>query len=279
MQTSSLVYEYDLTLSKFLEITRDIAGIYLEGGRELVLANFPNESILLDCTNTTWTKMTATDEIIGEIVSRWRQSRLLRQLYLDDVVAKEFQHFRVRFAAKLSAESRAAIVEPGLMKSSQPHQSHHFGHDFKARFHKSLCLHSMAIANRDIGKAVAVNESLLHPHDYKDCSDRISTNVCNLWSKNSVIVGGEKRPLSLDTRFDCLEVFDFLYLFLLKKIVSRDRFEEWLVDDLGEWPYPPMSDDNNINSWHFWLQRCRRTLQPHDLLDLIEHQAWAAEAS
>lgn len=278
LQTTSLVYEYDFTLSKFLDITHHLAGIYFEAGRDLPEEKWTKESVLIDCMNTTWTRMTATDEAIGKIALRWRQLRLLRQLYLDDVVAQEFRHFRAQFALVPSAQARAAIVEPGVVKSSQSKQSHHFGLDFKARFHKSLCLHSMAIASRNIAKAGVLDPSRPpYPHHLKDLSDQTTTDVCELWTKTSVVIGGEKRSLSLETRLDCLEVFDFLYLFLLKKVIPFDRLEDWLRRASEDWPYAWMSDESN-GPWYYFLNHCRWTLQPLDLVDLIKNQAWTADA-
>lgn len=272
------MYEYDLTMSKFSDATQHLAGIYLAADRNIPEEKRPKESVLIDCMNTTWRKVTVTDEVIGKIALRWRQLGLLRRLYLDDVVAKEFRHFRAQFALKLSVEERAAIVGPGVMKLGQPKQSHHFGRDFKARFHKSLCLHSMAIASRNIAKAAVGDGSRLpDPHHLNDLSNQTSTDVYELWSKDSVVIGGEKRPLSLDTRLDCLEVFDFLYLFLLKKIMPFDRLEDWLGEDAGDWPYFSPSDDNT-GLWYSFLNHCRWTLQPLDLFDLIKHQAWTADA-
>lgn len=212
------------------------------------------------------------DDVIGNIASRWWQSRMLRQLYLDDVVDKEFQHFRSQFTSKLSAEARAAIIKPGLMRSRRPKEIHHFGLDFKARFHKSICLHSMAIASRSFAKVAAIEE---HPREF---FDRISVDVRQMWSKKSVVIGGERRPISLDGRLDCLEVFDFLYGFLLKKAVPLDRLEDWIGKDAEHRPYRPLRHEDN-EKWYDLLTDCGWALQPFDLVDLIKHQAWAVDAS
>jgi len=222
--------------------------------------------------NTTWTKEKMTDKVIGDIASRWRQLSYIRQLYLDDVVVKEFQHFRAQFAAD---EGLAAIVEPGVMKSSQPKQSHHFGHDFKARFHKSLCLHSMAIASRNVAKVAVVDGP---PEHLIEISEQIRTDVYDLWSKHSVVIAGEKRLLGLDTRLDYLEVFDFVYLFLLKKVVPFDRLEDWIGQDSEHWPYSPNIADDDHELFFQLLDHCRCILHPHDLVDLIKHRAWTADA-
>jgi hypothetical protein len=271
MQTSSPVYEYDLTLSKLLDITQDLAGIYFEAGDEsLHYEKRPALLLLIDCMNTTWPKMAVPDDVIGNVASRWRQLRLLRQLYLDDVVDKEFQHFRRQFTRKLSAEARTAIVKPGLMKSSQPKKYHHFGLDFKARFHKSICLHSMAIASRNIAKVGTLE---LYPRSF---FSQLILDVCDIWSKNSVVAGGEKRPISLDARLDCLEVFDFLYGFLLRKVVPLDRLEDW-IGKYGEHRPHRVSEAKDIEKWYYLLTDCHSALQPLDLVDLIKHQAWAAD--
>lgn len=273
------MYEYDLLLSKYLQIDQSHAAIFLKAGRDLPKEQRPKESVIVDCMNTTWTKEMVTDEVVGNIATRWRQFGCLRQLYLDDLVSKEFQDFRAQFASKLSAEARGAIVEPGVVKSDQSQQSHTFGHDFKARFHRSLCLHSIAIASRNIAQVAVVDGCRpSHPKHLKDLSDQTTSEIQDMWTKERIVIGGETRLLGLDIKLDCLEVFDFLYLFLLRKVLPRDRLEDWTREDLGDWPYYEGHDDDDIDTWYSFINHCRWVLQPQDLVDLIKHRAWAADS-
>lgn len=243
--------------------------------------------MLIHCRNLEWNRKTLTDEVVADIALRWKQSRYLRELYLDDSVFREFELFRSRFVSRLSNRARAAIIEPGLVKSSDHlsrlERSRNVNQDFRKRFHTSLCLQSMAIATRDLGK-ISVNEEITLPEHPLDLSDATIDPIISLWAKDSVIVCGETRLLSTSNKIDCLEVFDFIYLFLLRKILPLSKYRSWTDMDAHVWPfdyddgteeYPPGED---IASWDSFLYHAGYTLQPTDIVDLIKHRAWSPEA-
>ena len=223
-----------------------------------------------------------SSEDVDAIALRWRQMGFLRDLYLDDLLSKEFDLFRTRFATKLPRADRMMIVQPGLMTSSTSSSrfkcSRQYTHGFKAQFYQSLCLHSMAIATLQLAKVAPdfSGEATREPYE------TFIGNVYDLWSKQSVVLRSMKILLGWDVKLHCLEVFDFLYMFLLRKIVPSEMLDAWIEEDADQYPYDRYGfrdDPSRIDEWHNLLENCRWVLTPHDIFYLIKHQAWRTDAT
>ena len=81
----------------------------------------------------------------------------------------------------------------------------------------------MAIATRQLATMAFVNHEELDSDDFRI----FNSNTYGLWKKDKITIGGEDINFSLDTQQDCLETFDFVYLFLLKKIIPFERVDSW----------------------------------------------------
>ena len=119
---------------------------------------------------------------------------------------------------------------------------------FTARFHRNLGLLSVANASRNLA-TLSRNEGLWSHEHPNDLTEATTTKVFNSWSKNSVIVVGDIIILNSCTILDCLEVFDFIYLFLLKEALPLDNLDSWTDNNPLGWPYDlpfylPPSDDS-----------------------------------
>ena len=223
-----------------------------------------------------------SSEDVDAITLRWRQMGYLRDLYLDDLLSKEFDLFCTRFAAKLPRTDRMEIVESGLITSSTSSSRskciRQYTHGFKAQFYQSLCLHSMAIVTLQLAKvAPHISEE-----ETRNRYETFITNIFDLWSKQSVVLGGMKIFLGWDVRLYCLEVFDFLYMFLLRKIVPFEMLNAWVKEDKDRYPYDGWRFDDELpclDEWYEFLDNCRSVLTPRDILDLIKNQAWRADAT
>lgn len=272
LQISSPAHAFDLTLYKFRSVAQDLAASYQKVHAELPDAERPSESVIRDCMNTTWTKEYLTDEVIANIASRWYQVKYLRQLYLDDRVAQDFQDFHVKFAQKQQSDNGTKLVKGGVKTSGQPHKGHHFGSDFKTRFHRSVSLLAMAVISHNVARLAVEDDSQPADPDYpKDLSSEITFDVMDTWSKDRVVVGGVKYDLDLDIKLDCLEVYDFLYHFLLKKAMPFDKVIDWTEEEEDNWPYQAQDD---VEAWQYLVYHSRWILEPLDLVDLIKNEAW-----
>ena len=287
IQTSSHVYEHDLCLSKLVEANKDLAVLFRQHPYDnLSPDKRPSGSTYLECINAKWTDHTLTDEEIDHIVARWRQYGFLRDLYRDQSLFREFESYRAQFASNSTAEARAAIVEPGITKSGsfcqQLTPNSLACSEFKARFYKSLCLHSISMSSLILAKAT-IDQALNESHPPNIVGKRIADITEYAWSKSMIVVGGEQIRPSQNDKLWSLEVFDFLYMFLLKKVIPLAKLDSWIDERLEEWPYErwggpfARTPEQTSSSWDTLITYCRWTLQPSDLIDLIRNQSWSTE--
>ena len=229
-----------------------------------------------------------TDGDVDAITLRWRRMGFLRDLYLDDILYKEFELFRSLFAATLPEEVRKLLVEPGLVRSSTAQcrlmQSRQYGHGFKARFYKSLCVHSIAIATLQLTKIPPESNSFQVRNRYETFID----DFLSTWIKHRITLRGKTITTNWEVKLDCLEVFDFLYLFLLRKVLPFESLDSWTYKDATTWPYiggtlerPGRSeaDPGRIKEWYNLLERSRWVLSPRDIFDLIKHEVWYTDST
>lgn len=244
----------------------------------------PLGSIYLDCISAKWTDRTLADEEIDHIAARWRQFGFLRDLYRDQSVSREFGSYRAQFALDLKAEERAAIVEPGITKSGsfcqQLTPDSLAYSEFKARFYKTLCIQSIATSSLIFAKAT-IDQIPNYAHPPNVVGQIIANTTVNAWSKDMIVVGGEQIEPSENDRLWSLEVFDFLYMFLLKKVMPLAKLDSWIDEHWDDWPYERLggpserTTEQTINSWNTFINHCRWTLQPSDLVDLIQNKSWS----
>lgn len=258
-----------------------MAPLYRNLGRQLPDAHKPSIRVFETCLRTEDNKKGSTDEEIQKIVLRWKRFSFLRGLYVDDNISHEFDRFRTAFASDLTPDERATMVLPGLNSGSiktshvnrvQFIQNSRFASDFKACFHKTLCLHSMAVTGVHFAKISTDEESEQEDPDVAEMID-------HLWIKEDVLAGGKKTDLDLDSQLDGVEVYDFLYMFLLRKILPYYNLASWTGHDAGQYPFITWSDQLDPSDWYWFLRQCRQVLQPDDLVGLIENGAWRGPSS
>ena len=230
--------------------------------------------------------------MVDDISLRWDHFSFIRGLYVDARVSHEFKRFRAHFASDLSVEAKATIVKKGLPGSSldsshfnhcQFERNNRFGPDFKARFHRSLCLHSMAILGLRVGKVSKDQpqaEGTATRIESEMFATEVKTSIEDLWIKKCVVTGGTTTFLNRDTKIDCLEIFDFLYMFLLKKVVLHEQLASWIGRPTTYYPgnYTDYDyytkHDLGIQGWYHWLICFRLVLEPEALKDYVDHKIW-----
>ena len=152
VQISSNVYEFDICLSRLQQLDQTLAQCYRAIGKRLG----PHRPALIAYTSLLDlkdSKRDLSDGLLQDICLRWKRFSFLRGLYADGLVSHEFERFRARFASRLDLKAKATIMKEGLaadslenslFSHSQFQQNNRFDPEFKARFHRSLCLQSMA---------------------------------------------------------------------------------------------------------------------------------------
>ena len=233
----------------------------------------PEESVFLDCINSQWIQETSPDKIIDDIVLRWQRTRILRELYQDDKTGMEYIQFRVAFTSASTPLEAVSIAEPGFTLPSDPQRrTARYGNTFNSRFHRALCLHSIVIASRRLAMVTLRPAIKLEPD--------IEEVALDFWDKSSVIVEGKKITPTVQDKLDCLEVFDFLYMFILRKLFPIGNLESWIKGSSDEWLFQEHSRPVLISpdTWFLLLSSCRNSLLPLGLVDLLFSQAWKPDA-
>lgn len=243
----------------------------------------PDPATFMACLKSDARRDQLNDDEIDVIAERWQRLKLLQQLYLDTQLSEEFEAWRSTL--KLSEDARADTLKPGIITASNAasiqEQSIRYGRDFKGRFHKALCLNTIAVGSLQLAKACReVPEHGLSGGVDDDLFDA----TAKMWARSSVFVNGRAEDLELCTKADALEVFDFLYMFLLPKLVPNLewKMDSWNHGNAYYWPHEYGYHDEtdgvpaSKQEWYVLLNDCRRCFQPLDLVDLIKHRTWAS---
>ena len=222
-------------------------------------------SVCLDCLEKDYTDTPLTDVEVEGISIRWQKLGILRDLYLDEAISKDFEKYKLQFVSK---GARYPIDEKSPELVAERNPNHNYAPDFKARFHRSLCLHSIALAAR----SHAVYWSG-HEEDDPSIEERLFNLVDDLWAKGDIVLNGRFVQIKDYAQCDGIEIFDFVYYFLLEKVVPFSALESRTTQDADRFIY------NGLESWSSLLARLRLALQPLDIVDLVKHKTWRAESN
>lgn len=211
-----------------------------------------------------------TNEMIADISARWKKYQLFRHLYLDDTIYEEYNNYRGLYLADLDLESSFHPPEPGVhIPCGWPRQLRlvqAFRKDFKTEFYKCLCLLSISIASHHLGMMSALAET-----------DEAWNIAHAIWIKSEIHCNGARSVISTAYQLQSLEVFDFVYCFLLGKVLPSEKALDWL-DACGDedWPLSRL-DDWTEHSHLALLYHCSYTVNLEDILDMIQNKAWSDE--
>ena len=231
--------------------------------------------VCLDCFEKDYTDTKLTDVDVDEISIRWQKLGILRDLYLDEAISRDFERYKVQFVSQgpayLKPNGIRPIIEESPELTIESNPNHKYGPEFKARFHQSLCLHSIALVTRS--HAMYSRDQVQMRNDPpNDIGERLYRITGDLWDKLEIRLNGRRVQLRDHAQFDCLEIFDFLYYFLLEKVVPFGALESWTAEAADRYPYDDQEGD--LESWFSLLRYCRWTLQPSDIVDLVKHKTW-----
>ena len=274
------MYQYDLCLSNLLHAWEDAAKVLRDhrgsAPDELRLSG----SVCLDCFDKDYTDTPLTDVQVDEISKRWWKLGILRDLYLNEAISRDFEEYRIEMVDDTEyqrVDGSRPMIEESLELAIQGYPTLEHGLDFKARFYQSLCLHSIALAT--LSHAAYSRDQIQITNDPPNLiGERLFYTAGELWQKIRVVLNGRAVELSHDVRFDCLEIFDFLYFFLLEKVVPVSALESWFAGAADLYPYAAL-EDTPLENWDGLLRYYRLTLQPSDIVDLVKHKTWRAESN
>ena len=274
------MYEYDVCLSNLLHAWKDAAKVLREYDGDL-----PDElrlpgRVCLNCFKKNYTDTPLTDVDVDEISIRWRNFAILRDLYLDEAISRDFEKYKVQFVAQgpeyLKPNGIRPIIEESPELAIESNPNHQYAPDLKARFHQGLCLHSIALATRS--HALYSLDQIQFENDPPNLiGQKLWETACDSWVRDNTVLNGHAVQLGDHAHFDCLEIFDFLYFFLLEKVVPFRALESWTAEAAGRYPYE--EDEGRLENWFSLLSQCRLTLQPSDIADLVKHKTWRTDSN
>lgn len=136
-----------------------------------------------------------------------------------------------------------------------------FDEAFVERFHKAICLQSLAVKGRSLALATATTNGML---------PRIGDDDCQFWPYpcSSIIIGGVVVPQMLQDKVDRLEVFDLIYHFVLGKLFSVDKLSQWVKYCSGMWMFDEYTYSDSVGgpgSRAELLEYLRYHLSPIDI--------------
>ena len=149
-----------------------------------------------------------------------------------------------------------------------------------------MCLQSLTILGLHFGKISSDQPSdngAPHANESQELANEVKNSLQDLCKKTKVVAGGKTIDLDRDTKIDCLEIFDFLYLFLLDKMIPYERLASWIGKDASVYPYcwwaihTDIRDAFPIEGWDKLLSTCRWALEPRDLGQLVQNRAWVGD--
>ena len=276
------MYEYDLCLSTLLHAWEDAAKVLREHEGQVPHKLRLSGSVCLDCFGKDYTDTQLTDVDVDEISKRWWKLGILRDLYLDEAISRDFDKYKVQFVSQgsgyLRLDGNRPMIEenPELAIESNPNPNHKYAPDFKARFYQSLCLHSIARVTRShaMYSRDQVQNNVNSPNSI---GTRLFRAVGDLWVKHHIELNGHAVQLSHHAQFDRLEIYDFVFYFLLEKVIPFSALESWTTEAGDRYPYD--ETEGGLDSWVTLLYHCRLTFLPSDIVDLVKHKTWRTDSN
>lgn len=244
----------------------------------------PSTGEFLSCMKVGDRKNEYTDAIIGEICKRWQDHRMLRALYLEPSTFQEFEVFRRKFLLAKQFKDTFSIVEIGLAPNTSKAQKRPqrpnllYGPGFSTSFHQSLCLHFLATATRNVAGAIAKPDDIENDDGVAlQAYDNMLYITDSLWAKDEVTGNCSFTP-SLQVKIQCLEIWVFLYHFLLRKLFPITVLDEWINEtDRNVTGYGQKRQCKKYRA--SFMYSLRRFLHPHDVLQAVFTQAWREDST
>ena len=257
--------------------------MYQQHGKEPPAKFRPKVEAFRSCTTAQRHPAAFTETVINDICTRWQATRMLRELYLDPAITVEFRAFRTSLRSASNTWSTFEIVspgfEPGLGYRCERGQSQ-YGAQFNSLFHKAICLHSLSIAMRTV--AGVTHRSW----QWKKAEILFAAN--NAWTKKNFTIGGHAYKPSLETKAQCLEIWDFIYNFLCRKLFPPDAMSEWinacmpsLAESISHVPvYKELVDAMPTEPfWGYFINHLRLVLHPQDIVGAIASKTWSTDST
>lgn len=185
----------------------------------------------------------------------------------------EYILFCRNFSLAKTRNETTSCMTPGfpLYESILPNECHLFDLTFQARFCKAVYLQTLIV--------VALFQARASIFSSEDIGLFTWEKVNCIWLKQFEIICEWASPLSFKQKLKCFEVYDFLYLFLIDKILSPKALNLWWKNTRVFWTKSDSSSELILSQWNHVMQHFCRSLKPWDILNLLNDRAWDANAA
>ena len=228
----------------------------------------PTEASFLACLHDTSTDQSVlTDNSIEDICRRYSQAARLACLY--EMLSTELDLLHPRLITVDHLEDVTSCLDPGsVIPDLYPFTAErHYPSNptFRSRFCKAVCL------------LVIVTSALSQARSSQFLTEEAGSSVyCKMlavWTQHFEDVCEGTSPLSWRERLECMEVRDFLYTYLLSKIIPPQAIESWWADTKDYWIGGDSPNEPFQRQWNYTLQHFRQCLTLYDILDLVLGQS------
>ncbi|KAL8932565.1 MAG: hypothetical protein Q9211_006242 [Gyalolechia sp. 1 TL-2023] len=202
-------------------------------------------------------------------LQRWQHFKTLRNLYVELLPDFESAHSR-------DIHEGDGVVPPlggdlPLQPESLPAETTvaatELDENFKARFHKALSLHTIAMTFRQLGLASRFkNRRRFSPGQVAQLT------ATTAWCKGGQTFGKYTINVTKMEQIDGLEIFDFLYSYVVPDLFPQDTFIAWIS------PMYTNAQKRNCND-ELIQAYCEAYLYPSDIADLLNNKVWEQDST
>ncbi|KAI9837503.1 MAG: hypothetical protein M1819_007153 [Sarea resinae] len=249
---NSEIHKYDVRLCRFIDVNQAHASAITEAADRTT--GRPDSSVFKACYSTECRNI--SDEHVWEIVCRWQGLRLIQDLYLHPIIQQAYSDSMFPYdvhtlvdTLKLTEETPVPALKDCLISSKQ----RSFNSEQTGRFYAATTAHWLAIEALRLAHASTYHLSTERNTRY--------SQIHHMWKDNE--------EMSLQESFDVLEVYDFIYGYLLRKVMGTGNW--YLQWSPGDVPYPRWSDMN------LFVNNARLHLRPPDIIELLLMHTWTDE--
>ena len=251
IQTHSPMYENDVVLCRLMEHSETLMKLYESNAN---LSTYSPGAEVWACL--TEKPKPPTNEDVYSIVCRCQGLRVLQDLYLDDAVANEYRDFG--FGQTCVEKGNSETLAKTTVRISQlPVQTSGCGgRNFDSKQHQRFY------------KALVEYWCVLESHWlYMRSSGDTHEGLQKLERKIGLLSTGWNGPRDLRRTVEMLEVFRFVYGFLLWVVFPNHETAKPFFGHLDD--YEGCTTAFDWHEWSWYVQCCRYSLRPPDVVELL----------
>ncbi|KAL8685368.1 MAG: hypothetical protein Q9218_007804, partial [Villophora microphyllina] len=260
---SSSTYAFDRVLNIYDLAMDDLSHRYREHGHFLTEDQRPDPTETSDRLSKIETEPMG-DQELQAVRNRWELFGCLRKAYVALLCDFDTSH---------CGENNVVQAMSDINRCPDDHTTHalnreaytlrRFDEDFKGRFHRAVCLHSIAMAARKYGNRARWPDMRLQRQVWR--------TAVRAWCRSSYYplnwIGFHDGSTQQRVAIDGLEVYDFLYHYLMPALLPVHVMCPGVITNNN----PPLSP---ILVQEAYLQACRHHVRPQDLAKILHSETW-----